>query len=134
MRAPSPDFCPDLDEVLRYLGLGDKMGLAQFHRAQDLQSFLMHRAAVKLLRGGPALVSHVEATLSRWRTREDTHSAALLAQWAKIVRSRDWNAPLANTAVAQQLRQGSPMAGLLPDETRLGIIRYVSDLKRASRA
>jgi hypothetical protein len=131
MQSPAPDFCSDLDEVLRYLGLGDKEGLAFFHRAQDLQSFLMHREAVKLLRDNPALAKRVEATLSRWRTQQDSRKAAVLAQWTEIVEARNWDAALANTEVAQQLRQASPLAGVLPDDTRLGIIRYISALKRS---
>ena len=129
MPAP-PDFCRDLDEVLAYLSLGDSTALASLHRAQDLQSWLMHREAVKLLRADTALVTRVEATLSRWMERADPHSRPLLDRWAQIVAARDWEAALANGDEAQQLRQASPFAGLLPDDLRLAIIRYVRELQR----
>ena len=36
------------------------------HRAQDLQSLLMHEEAVRLLRKDPSLVAQLQQTLSRW--------------------------------------------------------------------
>ena len=113
------------------MGLGDQKGLGIFHRAQDLQSFLMHREAVRLLRANPALVHQLEDTLWRWREQDDAHSAPLRQHWMGLVARRDWDAALANTEFAQQLRQASPFAGLLPNETRLAIIRYVKGLKGA---
>jgi hypothetical protein len=127
----SADFCCDLEEVLRYLHLGDPRGLGSLHRAQDLQSFLMHREAVKLLRADPTLVERVGATLSRWMERADPHSRPLLERWTQIVAARDWDAALASSDEAQQLRQASPFAGLLPEDTRLAIIKYVWELKRS---
>lgn len=127
-----PDFCSDIEEVLEYLHLGDRSGLGSLHRAQDLQSFLLHREAVKLLRADPALVGRVQATLSRWIEGADPHSRPLLARWAQIVAAQDWDAALANTDQAQQLRQASPFASLLPEYTRLAVIRYVQELKRSA--
>jgi transcriptional regulator with XRE-family HTH domain len=124
------EFCSDLDEVLAYLRLGDRTGLAFAHRAQDLQSFLLHREAVKRLRADPKLVARAEATLARWVSRGDGHSQSLLARWREIIIKREWDAALANTDEAQQLRQASPLASVLPDCTRLAIIGYVSGLKR----
>jgi hypothetical protein len=129
LRSLPPEFCADLKEVLRHLGLGDGERLASLHRAQNLQTFLMNRAAVALLREQPKLVRRVEGTLSRWRERADAHSAPLLEGWANILATREWDAALANTPEAQQLRQASPLAGLLSDDVRLAIIRYVSGLK-----
>jgi len=40
----------------------------------------------------------------------------------------------ADTEEARQLRQASPMATLLPQETRLDIIRKVKTLKERARA
>lgn len=127
-----PDFPCDIEEVLAYLGLGDRGGLASLHRAQDLQSFLMHREAVRLLRADPTLVAQAEVTLSRWMSNSDPHSRPLLERWTEIVAAPDWDAVLANSDDAQQLRQASPFAGVLPDETRLAIIRYVWELKRSA--
>lgn len=127
-----PDFCPDLDAVLAHLRLGDRTALISLHRAQDLQSWLMHREAVKLLRADTALVRRVEATLSRWRESADVHSRPLMNRWAQIVAARDWDAALASGDEAEQLRQASPFAGLLSSDTRLAIIQYVRELQRAA--
>lgn len=127
-----PEFCRDINDVLKHLGLGAPSGLAWHHRAQDLQSFLMHREAVRLLRADPELVKKVEMTLSRWIQSVDPHSRPLLERWAAIIALRDWDAALANSEDAQHLRQASPFAALLPEDTRLSIIRFVTDLKRAA--
>ncbi|MCW7538861.1 helix-turn-helix domain-containing protein [Aquabacterium sp. A7-Y] len=104
------------------------------HRAQDLQSLLMHQEAVRLLRKDPTLVARLEQTLSRWSTRDDPNSRPLLQRWADIVAAQDWNLAIADTEEARQLRQASPLATLLPDETRQAIIREVKALKERARA
>lgn len=124
--------CSDIEWVLEYLHLGDRRGLGSLHRSQDLQSFLMHREAVKLLRADPAVVQKAEATLRRWMASADPRSRPLLVQWAQIVAAQDWDAALASSDQAQQLRQASPFAGLLPEDTRLAIIQYVQELKRSA--
>jgi len=104
------------------------------HRAQDLQSLLMHEEAVRLLREDPALVARLQQTLSRWSTRDDPNSRPLLRRWIDIVAARDWEAATADTEEGRQLRQASPMATLLPQETRLDIIRKVKALKERAHA
>lgn len=104
------------------------------HRAQDLQSLLMHEEAVRLLREDPSLVARLEQTLARWSTRDDPNSRPLLQRWIDIVAARDWAAATADTEEARQLRQASPMATLLPQQTRLDIIRKVKALKERARA
>lgn len=99
------------------------------HGAQDLQSLLMHQEAVRLLHEDPALVTRVEQTLARWMHRDDPNSLPLLKRWARIVTERDWDAAVAQTEAAQQLRQSSPLSTILPQETRLAIIRKVKALK-----
>jgi transcriptional regulator with XRE-family HTH domain len=104
------------------------------HRAQDLQSLLMHEEAVRLLREDPSLVERLQQTLSRWSMRDDPNSRPLLQRWIDIVAARDWAMATADTEEARQLRQASPMATLLPQETRLAIIRKVKALKERARA
>jgi len=104
------------------------------HRAQDLQSLLMHREAVKLLRKDSSLVERLQQTLSRWLTRNDPHSRPLVQRWVEIVAARNWDVAVADTEEARQLRQASPLATLLPDKTRLAIIRKMRALKERSRA
>lgn len=104
-------------------------GAMDLHGAQDLQSLLMHQEAVRLVRSDPSLVARLQETLSRWSTRNDPNSQPLLERWFDIVARQDWDLALADSDEAQQLRQASPMATVLPEETRLAIIRQVKALK-----
>jgi len=104
------------------------------HGAQDYQSLLMHVAAVRLLNQNPRLVDRAIATLSRWRENADPRSHGLLDEWARIIDKREWHRAVATDERANQLRQASPLATLLPEEKRLEIIRRVADLKRSARA
>lgn len=99
------------------------------HGAQDLQSLLMHQEAVRLLREDPSLVTRVEQTLARWMQRDDPNSLPLLKRWERIVAERDWAAAVAESEDAQQLRQSSPLSTILPQDSRLAIIRKVKALK-----
>ena len=67
------------------------------HRAQDLQSLLMHQEAVKLVRRDPHLVARLQETLSRWSTRNDPNSRPLLERWLDIVTRQDWDVVLADS-------------------------------------
>jgi hypothetical protein len=118
----------DIDDVLKFLRLSERSELAACHRMQDLQSWLMHREAVQLVRADPALATKAEATLERWMSSVDPYSRPLLERWAAIIAAKDWDAVLANSGEAQQLRQASPFAGVLPEDTRLAIIGYVREL------
>ena len=104
------------------------------HRAQDLQSLLMHQEAVRLLRKDPSLVAQLQQTLSRWLTRDDPNSRPLLQRWVDIVATQDWDVAIADTEEGRQLRQASPMSTLLPEATRLAIISKVKALKERARA
>jgi len=109
-----------------------RSGGLDHHGAQDLQSLLMHREAVRLLIETPKLVARVEQTLARWRQRDDPNSAGLLKLWAKIVSDRDWPAALEDSELGRQLRQASPLATLLSPQCRLAIIHRVKALKKPS--
>lgn len=104
------------------------------HGAQDYQSLLMHVEAVRLLKQKPALVARAVATLKRWQSTSDPRSQPLFDEWQRILDQRDWGRAVARTDRANQLRQASPLATLLPNETRLEIIRRVKLLKGQARA
>ncbi|MEI7444454.1 MAG: helix-turn-helix transcriptional regulator [Burkholderiales bacterium] len=99
------------------------------HAAQDLQSLLMHQAAVDLLLERPALVSRLKRTLERWSMRDDPNSQPLFRRWAEIIETQDWDAALARNEEGQQLRQASPLPTVLPEQTRLSVIRAVRALR-----
>ncbi len=101
------------------------------HKLQDLQSLLMHKEAVRLIREDPSLVQRAQATLERWCEGGDPHSMPLWDQWRQILAQGDWDAALIESEHGKQLRQASPMSTVLPNETRLGIIAKVRALKQS---
>lgn len=104
------------------------------HGAQDYQSLLMHVEAVRLLKQDPRLVERAIATLNRWQETADPRSHDLLDEWRRILDKREWRLAVAPDERGNQLRQASPLATLLPDEKRLGIIRRVKLLKQGAHA
>jgi hypothetical protein len=109
------------------------MNLAH-HGAQDYQSLLMHVAAVRMLKQNPRLVDRAVTTLERWRETADPSSYPLLDQWRRILETKEWHIAVAPDEQGNQLRQASPLATLLPQERRLGIIRRVKKLKQNAHA
>ena len=105
---------------------------SRHHALQDLQSLVMHEEAVQLLKKNPELVSRAFATLDRWSATIDPRTRPLLDRWKHILETRNWKLALSNTERAKQLRQASPLATLLPQETRLRIISEIRDIKRRS--
>lgn len=103
------------------------------HELQDLQSLVLHREAVRLVKQDPALLQRAIDTLNRWRATTSSHSQALLDEWSTILQRRAWRRALAHTGRAQQLRQASPLTVLLPEETRRRILAEVRDLKSGVR-
>ena len=143
---PSPTFGTYL-RVMSALGLsadlallvmnppaGDQAHPMANHRLQDLQSLWLHEEAVKLLRKDPSLTECLMRTLARWAKRADINSQPLHERWADIIKRRDWKAALAQTEAGQQLRQASPLPTLLPEETRMSVLRRAGALKERARA
>lgn len=93
------------------------------HSASDTQSLLLNEAAVSILIDHPELVSTVLATLDHWDRVAPPDSKALRDEWREILRLRQFDRVLADTARGQQLRQASPMGRVLPPQRRLEIIR-----------
>jgi hypothetical protein len=94
----------------------------------------MHVEAVRLLKQNPRLVERAIATLNRWQETADPRSHELLDEWRRILDQREWHLAVAPDERGNQLRQASPLATLLPDEKRLGIIRRVKSLKQGAYA
>jgi hypothetical protein len=99
------------------------------HGARDYQSLLLHFEAVRLLEQDPNLVARALETLARRRETIGPHSLPLFNEWRTILEQRAWPRALARDEHGNQLRRASPFAGLLPEETRLGILGQVNALK-----
>ena len=100
------------------------------HRAQDLQSMLLHEEAVRLAKADPALVQRARATVERWLARGDSRSADLWREWLKILEAGAWRKVLGSTRRAQQLRQASPLVTLVPAEVREDVLSQMSRLRK----
>ena len=74
------------------------------------------------------------ATLNRWQDTADPRGHELLDEWRRILHKREWHLAVAPDERGNRLRQASPLATLLPDEKRLGIIRRVKSLKQGAHA
>lgn len=99
------------------------------HAAQDYQSLLMHRVAIRLLQSDPALVQRVTDTLDRWMAASDSNSQPLLQEWRELIARGKWARALQRDERARELRQASPLTTILPESVRLGIIRKVKKWK-----
>lgn len=104
------------------------------HGPQDHQSLLMHREAVRLLQAKPELVHKAVDILAVWGARVSPRSKPLRDEWVSIIADRDWARALEESERGNQIRQASPLACLLPRETRTAIIRQVRDLKAQGHA
>lgn len=89
------------------------------HQAQDQLSLALHQEAVSLLKREPQRVEQALQTLAAWIAQQPASRAMpLWREWQRILREGRWQKVLASTARAQQLRQASPLAGLLPEPVR----------------
>lgn len=100
------------------------------HRIQDLQSLALHEEAVRRVRADPALLQQAQAVLLKWLDAGDQRSASLWLEWKDILEHRRWRMALARTQRAQELRQASPMATVLPPEVRERILREIRALRK----
>lgn len=101
------------------------------HREQDLRSMALHEEAVRLIKRQPQLVDQAKSVLARWITDQPrSRSMSLWREWEAIMADRRWRKVLSSTAHAQQLRQASPLAVLVPEESRQRILEQVAALRR----
>lgn len=99
------------------------------HELQDLQSLVLHQEAVRLMKRDPALIQQALATLNAWRAQGSSHSQVLWDEWSVILQRRTWRRALANTQRSRELRQASPLATVLPAETRARILEQAHRLR-----
>jgi transcriptional regulator with XRE-family HTH domain len=100
------------------------------HRAQDLQSLALHEEAVRLARTDPALVQQAMDTVDRWLKTGDSRSSGLWREWQEILHKGTWRKVLGRTRRAQELRQASPLATVLPENVRQDILAQMRGLKK----
>ena len=106
---------------------------AQAHDVQDLQSLMLHQEAVRLMRSNPALIVQAQETLERWRQSPNPHAQFLWDEWSVILHRRDWRRALSRTRRGKELRQASPLPGVLPVDVRADVLAQVSALKKGVR-
>lgn len=99
------------------------------HGPQDYQSLLMHIEAVRLIGLNDSLAEEALATLARWSLTVTPRTRPLQSAWVEIITKRNWTKALEESEYGNQIRQASPIATLLPDQTRFAIIRQVRALK-----
>lgn len=100
------------------------------HQTQDLLSMALHEAAVRLVKKSPELTNTARDTLARWmHEHPSSRSMSLWREWASILESSSWQKVMASTARAQQLRQASPLAAVVPEPTRRKILQELADIK-----
>lgn len=93
------------------------------HQEQDLQSYKLHQAAVELIEADESLLVRAQEILSNWMTLPSTASSLpLLREWESILKNKDWDMALGQDERSVQRRQASPLACILPNDTRLEII------------
>ena len=100
------------------------------HHVQDLQSMVLHEEAVRRVKADPALLAKARATAQRWIETGDARSAGLWREWLQILEAGAWRKVLGRSRHAQQLRQASPLATVLPEDVRQSILAQVSILRR----
>ena len=103
------------------------------HGFQDYQSLLMHEEALRMIAADPSFVEQARAILTRWQEQTCARSHALLGKWQDIFEKNQWDMAVENSELGRQLRQASPLACLLPNAVRFGIIRKVRALKEAAK-
>jgi len=106
---------------------------SQAHDVQDLQSLVLHQEAVRLMRSQPALILQAQETLARWRSGPNPHAQFLWDEWSVILHRRDWRRALSRTGRGKELRQASPLPGVLPAGVRAQVLAQVSALKQGIR-
>lgn len=104
-------------------------GTSAGHEIQDLQSLMLHKEAVNLIKKNPALIECAAETLKAWRSAGNSRSSFLWDEWAVILHRKAWRRALSMTRRGQELRQASPLPTILPAEVRQQVLDQVQQLK-----
>jgi hypothetical protein len=99
------------------------------HEAQDLQSLMLHKEAIRLMQDRPDLIQQALDTLDKWRSSGANQSRALWDEWAVILHRKAWRKALAGTRRARELRQASPLPTILPPDVRKDVLDQIRELK-----
>jgi transcriptional regulator with XRE-family HTH domain len=99
------------------------------HDLQDLQSLMLHKEAVRLMRMNPKLIQKAIDTLEKWRASGDVRTRFLWDEWSVILHRRDWRKALAPTRRSKELRQASPLPTVLPHAVREDVLAQIRELK-----
>ena len=81
-------------------------------------------------RTDPLLVQKALDTVERWLEIGDSRSSGLWREWQDILSKGAWRKALGRTRRAQELRQASPLATVLPEDVRQDILAQVRGLKQ----
>jgi transcriptional regulator with XRE-family HTH domain len=100
------------------------------HETQDLQSLMLHKEAVALLKKNPALIARAFETLNGWRSAGNSRSSVLWDEWAVILHRKAWRRALSLTHRGHVLRQASPLPTILPPEVRDQVLAQIGELKK----
>lgn len=100
------------------------------HEVQDLQSLMLHKEAVRLIKSNPALLQQALDHLERWRSVPNQHARFLWDEWSVILHRRDWRRALSTSRRGKELRQASPLPTILPPEVRADVLAQVNALKK----
>jgi len=100
------------------------------HKAQDLQSLVLHEEAVKYVRSHPSVLREAKQTLDTWLGSGNQRSTGLWLEWKDILEQGKWSKALGRTRHAQELRQASPLTSVLPTAERMRILGEISKLKK----
>ena len=75
-------------------------------------------------------MQQAQNTVEHWLKTGDSRSSGLWREWQEILREGAWRKVLGRTRRAQELRQASPLATVLPECVRQDILSQVRSLKK----
>jgi excisionase family DNA binding protein len=100
---------------------------------EEEKSLRLHQALLTPMLAEPdAVISKARDNLGRWQSmhRSDAMTARYFEKWRQVLDSgldAIVDAVISPSPEARELRQNSPFAGVLPDETRRQVIRAFND-------
>ena len=106
----------------------DRLTRSELTRGQEKSLWLHQALLVNLLSDPEGVIAKARANIDRWERvhRADGMTAGYLEEWRRILRAGvdDIAETATSTAVhACELRQNTPFAGVLSDETRMQVLR-----------